>query len=103
MVLPEDASGLEFDYRAGVLPQMATDEIVVIDVSEKAYPLAVTTVGVRQVLLHSDFSHTALGKVAQREDEFFQLGVGDACQKVGLVLNGVGRGGQVFEAVITII
>ncbi len=78
---------------------MPADEVVVVYLSEKAYPLAVLSEGIGHTGLGGDSAHIAFGDVAQREKEMRKLFVGDARQEVGLVFYRIDCRGEIFHAV----
>ena len=98
-VLAQLAARLQFDDGTGLLAQVAADKVVIINLAQEADALAVTTIGVGQLGFLGDAAHLLLGQIANGEDDMLQLVVGDLCQEVGLVLDGIHRRGEVFHAV----
>lgn len=98
-VLAQLAASLQLDDGAGTLAQVAADEVVIVDLTQEADTLAVTTMRIGQAHFLGDAAHLLLGHVAYREHDMAQLLVGDLGQEIGLVLDGVDRCGQVFHAV----
>ena len=95
-VLAELAAGLYLHYGPGALAQVAADEVVVVDFAEKAYPLAVFAQGVGHVGGEGDLAHALLGEVADGKHHMAELLIGDARQKVGLVLDRIHGSGEVY-------
>ncbi len=78
---------------------MTAYEVVVVDFSEEADPLAVASSGVGQIQLHSHPPHFRFGQVADREHRVAQLAITYARQKIGLILDRIGRRGKIYESV----
>ena len=98
-VLAYLAPGLYLDDGAGTLAKVAADEVAVVDFAQKADALRVFAHGVGHVLAHRYLAYLCFGQVADGEGEVAQLVVGDLCQEVGLVLDGVDGGGKPFRAI----
>ena len=98
-VLAQLAPCLQLDDGAGTLAQVASDEVVIVNLAQEADTLAVTAMSIGQAHLLGDAAHLLLGHVAYGEHDMAQLLVGDLCQEIGLVLDGIDCRGQVFHAV----
>ena len=81
----EFAAGFDLDDRAWSLAEMAADEVVVVDVAEKAYTLTVAAACIREVCFEGYAAHFAFWKIADREHRVAELAVGYRGQKIGLI------------------
>ena len=98
-MLTQFASGGDVDDGTRALAQMAADEVVIVDLSQKTNALTVLACGIGQAHLGGDAAHLVLGQVANGEDDVAQLLTGDLSQKIGLILDGVDSRGQIFHAI----
>ncbi len=89
VVLAKHFARFEFDNLAGTTPEVAFDEIVVVDLAEEAYTLAVFAHGAGELLGFGYGTDFALHQVADREHELLDLEAGDLGEKVGLILQGI--------------
>ena len=93
-VLSDLFAGFYFDHIARSLAQEATNEIVVVDFSEKADALRIFAAGRCQTVLDGDAAHLVFLQVAERKHDFLDLARFELCQEVGLILDGVGSCAQ---------
>ena len=98
-VLADALSRLPFDDVAGLLAEITADIFCVVDITEEADPLRIFALRMDEMLPLSDLAHLVLNEVPDGENSFLQLPVVDLCQEVGLILYGVGTGGEPFPSV----
>ena len=89
LVTTYDLTGLDVDDTSFLLAHELTYEVVVVDLAEEADALAVLAVGTGQVGVEGDAAHLFLHQMADGEDGVGELLVGELCEEVGLVLDGV--------------
>ena len=96
VVLAKFFACFDFNNRALLHAKVATDKVVVVNLSEETDALAVLAVGVGHVHLLSDAAHFPLWQIADGEHQVQQLLVGDLSQEVGLVFHRVNSHCQIF-------
>ena len=93
-MLTDTTTGFEFDDITGILPEIATDIIVVVDLTQETDALGVLTPGIDKMLPLGYLPHLILDIMTNREDRLPQLPVVDLREKVGLVLHGIRTGDE---------
>ena len=94
LVLSDLFAGFYFDHIARSLAQEATNEVIVVDFSEKADALRIFAAGRRQTVLDGDAAHLVFLQVAEGKHDFLDLARFELCQEVGLILHRIGRSAQ---------
>ena len=102
LVCAQDAVGLDVDYLAFLFAEELAQEIVVVDFAQEAYSLAVLALGAGQMGVEGYLTDLVLHKWSEGADELAYLCVGELCEEVGLVLDGVLGCPQVVFAVLFI-
>ena len=102
LVLSDLTAGLQLDDIANALADEAAHVVVVVDVAEEADALRVLAVGIDEMLALGDLAHLVLHIMADGEEGLGELPVVDLGKEVGLVLHGIGRGGEPLAALVIV-
>ena len=92
------ATCVELDNITGIVAEIALDVVVIVDLAKEANALRIFAAGINEMFALCNGTHLVFHIMTDGEKGFLQLPVVDLGKEVGLVLHGVGTGGEPFLA-----
>ena len=97
-VLTDTTTSFEFDDITGVLSEITTDIVIIIDLTQETDALGILALSIDEVFTLCNLTHFVFHVMADRKNRLAQLPIVDLREEVGLILYGVWTGDQPFPA-----